>query len=352
MASFLFLTWNGGGAALPVLVLADELCRRGHRVRVLGHAVQASQFAARGVPFSPYPHAGGFEVTASPLNLLALMRDRDAARDVADELDARPADLVVGDALLLSTLTVLLRRKQRYALLESTADSLMHGRLRRLDGALRLLGLPVRAVLEGARLVVVASAAEIDPQADSDAEHIGPMVQAVAAHPSEPALLMSLSTFPFPRLTRTWQHLLDAAAGLPIRAVATTGPSLAPTALKAPQNVELRAWADHAALMPAVSAAVTHGGHGTTVAALAHGLPVLVLPLDAASDQPGIGRLVEEAGVGLTLSRRASARRLHGAFDRLLHDEGLRERSHALGERIREYGGARAGADALVRAAG
>lgn len=351
MADFLFLTWNGGGTTVPVRAIARELLRAGHGVRVLGHAVQAEQFARDGIPFAPYPRAGGFEVGTSPGRLMALMRDRDAARDVDDELDARPVDLVVGDLLLTSTLAALLRRGQRYALLESTADTLLRTRMRPLGGLLGLFGLPVRRVIDGADAVVVASVAELDPRAGADAVHVGAMVPARAARAAEPTVLLSLSTFPFPHLVDTWCRLLAAVDGLPVRVIGTTGPALDPSTLDAPANVELRGWADHSEVMPGVSAAVTHGGHGTTIAALAHGIPVLVLPLDATSDQPGIGRIVARAGVGIALSRRATPVRMRAAIERLLHDDDLRRRAADLGERIRAYGGPAAGADALVRVA-
>ena len=43
---------------------------------------------------------------------------------------------------------------------------------------------------------------------------------------------------------------------------------------------------------------VGHGGHGTTMQALAHDLPVLVLPMDDKTDQPLVGRSIERAGAG------------------------------------------------------
>lgn len=349
MASFLFLTWNGGGTTVPVRAIASELLGRGHSVRVLGHSSQVAMFAEAGLPFAPYPRAGGFEVGPSPLKLLALTRDPEAARDVDEELDARPVDLVVGDPLLLSTLKAVHRRAQRYVLLEPTPDTLLRVRLRRVGGVLTPFGLPVRKILDGAKAVVVASAAELDPRAGDDALHIGPMVRAVAARAVEPTVLISLSTFPFPHLVPTWQRILDAVVGLPVRVIATTGPSLDPAELDAPSNAELHAWVDHAELMREVSAVITHGGHGTTIAALAHGVPVLVIPLDLNSDQPGIGRIVEQVGVGIALSRRSSASRMREAVARLIRDDGMRERAGELGETIRGYGGSRAGADALIR---
>lgn len=351
MASVLFLTWDGGGSAMPVLAIARVLHERGHRVHVLGHRRQAQAFMERGVPFTAYPRGGAFRLTATPANLIALMRHRDMARDVDEHLDRNPVDLVVGDPLLLSTLGVLRRRGQRYALLEPTVDTLLRMRLRQTGAVFSVFGLPVRRLLDGASAVVVASARELDAGAGPDAQHVGPMLHAVPTTAASPRLLVSLSTFRFPHLVRTWQRLLDALGEIDVPAVATLGGALDQSEVRAPSNVELRAWGDHGALMAASTAAVTHGGHGTTIAALAHGLPVLVVPLDMNSDQPGIGRIVERLGVGIALPRSASKIRLHAALEQLLHDDGLHQRARALGGRIRQYGGREAGAAALIRAA-
>lgn len=101
------------------------------------------------------------------------MSDPKAARDVGVELDARPADLVVGDPLLLSTLQTLRKRGQPYALLEPTTDSLMRGRLQRLGKILWLRGLPVRRLLGGAEAIVAASAPELEEQVSRDVSHTG-----------------------------------------------------------------------------------------------------------------------------------------------------------------------------------
>ena len=71
----------------------------------------------------------------------------------------------------------------------------------------------------------------------------------------------------------------------------------------------------HDELLPRASLLVGHGGHGTTLAALAHGVPVLALPLDATSDQPRMGRAVARAGVGVTMSRRAEPAEIRRAIE-------------------------------------
>jgi UDP:flavonoid glycosyltransferase YjiC (YdhE family) len=54
-----------------------------------------------------------------------------------------------------------------------------------------------------------------------------------------------------------------------------------------------------AQVMPHAAAMVGHGGFGTTVQALAAGIPVVVVPLFV--DQPHNARRVHDAGVGLAL---------------------------------------------------
>ena len=55
MSEILFVTWDGGGNVPPAVGIAEELKRRGHRVRFLGHARQAPAFAERGLEFAVSP---------------------------------------------------------------------------------------------------------------------------------------------------------------------------------------------------------------------------------------------------------------------------------------------------------
>ena len=56
----------------------------------------------------------------------------------------------------------------------------------------------------------------------------------------------------------------------------------------------------HRMLLPLCDAVICHGGAGSTIAALSHGLPLLVLPRDGAS-QHRSAFACTQAGAGLTL---------------------------------------------------
>jgi MGT family glycosyltransferase len=49
-------------------------------------------------------------------------------------------------------------------------------------------------------------------------------------------------------------------------------------------------------LLPHCDLVVTHGGHNTALAALSHGLPLVVIPI--AADQPENAKRIAELGVG------------------------------------------------------
>src|SRR5262249_17590959 len=77
------------------------------------------------------------------------------------------------------------------------------------------------------------------------------------------------------------------------------GGVFAPSDFRTPPNVVAVASAPHGAVLPLARAVVAHGGHGTVMKALAHGLPLLCIPLGR--DQPDNAVRVLESGAGLRL---------------------------------------------------
>jgi UDP:flavonoid glycosyltransferase YjiC (YdhE family) len=352
MADILFVTWDGGGNVPPALGIADELRRRGHRIRFLAHAAQVDRLSAQRHDATAYPNTRPFTsaTPTSTTDMLALFGDPVMGADVLTDLERHPADLVVVDCLLFGVMAALRRAGRPYAVLEHTFD----GYLRRasrgpLGLVLRLRGLRPMALVDAGRPTLVTSLAELD-RGHGDVIHTGPVVTGVPAHPESPTVLISLSTFAFRSLHATWQRVLDAVDGLPAKVVATTGPAMKDAGLRVPPDVELHRWLAHDEVLPRTSLVVGHGGQGTTMAALAHGVPVLVLPLDAKSDQPAVGRAVQRAGVGRVLTRRASPRRIRAAMDELLDDGPHRSTAERLGEQIRATNGAEDAARVLEEA--
>ena len=77
-------------------------------------------------------------------------------------------------------------------------------------------------------------------------------------------------------------RVIEALRDEPVALVITVGQQNDPAGLgRQPDNVMVRRYIPQAELLPLCHAVVTHGGSGTTLGALAHGLPLLVVPQGA-----------------------------------------------------------------------
>jgi MGT family glycosyltransferase len=103
--------------------------------------------------------------------------------------------------------------------------------------------------------------------------------------------------------------IIGALAAERVELVVSTG-RVDPAALgPQPDHVHVAPWFDQAAVLPWCDAVVTHGGAGTLAAAIAHGTPLLLLPISA--DQPMNAARCVAAGLGLALG---PAERTSGAI--------------------------------------
>jgi MGT family glycosyltransferase len=130
------------------------------------------------------------------------------------------------------------------------------------------------------------------------------------------------------------QRVADALGRLPVRGLITLGDVVRPQEIAAPANVKLLHSAPHDAVMREADLVVGHGGHGTTLRALVHGRPQLVLP--QGRDQNDNAVRVTERRAGLSLPPTASAAEIEQALRRLLAEPAFAGAAARLGARIRE----------------
>ena len=125
---------------------------------------------------------------------------------------------------------------------------------------------------------------------------------------------------------------LDALADLSVRALLTTGPGMDPAALGTiPPNVHVEAWIPQREVLARATAVVCHGGSGSVIAALAAGLPLVIVPLFA--DQPYNARRVAALGAGIDLPSPTAAA-LRAAIARALDDAELRRGAERIAAEI------------------
>jgi UDP:flavonoid glycosyltransferase YjiC (YdhE family) len=99
-------------------------------------------------------------------------------------------------------------------------------------------------------------------------------------------------------------------------AILTVGPAVIARDIRVPTNVQALPYADHDELLPACGAVVTHGGLGTTLRALGHGKPLLLLPLGR--DQEFNAGRVAELGAGIRLPLEAAPHEISSALMELV----------------------------------
>lgn len=158
--------------------------------------------------------------------------------------------------------------------------------------------------------------------------HAGPLgvtraPQAGSTPDGRPLLLLSFSTTVMQGQEDLIQRVCDAIAGHAVEAILTLGPAVSAGAIRVPRNIEASLYADHDQLLPRCAAVVTHGGLGTTLRALAHGKPLLLLPLGR-DQQFNAGRVVE-LGAGICLPVEASPDDIASALVELLAQPQFRE---------------------------
>jgi MGT family glycosyltransferase len=82
-----------------------------------------------------------------------------------------------------------------------------------------------------------------------------------------------------------FQRVIAGLRELPVHLVVTVGRDLDPAELgPQPANVRIERYVPQASLLPRCALVVSHGGSGSVMGALAHGLPMVLVPLGA--DQP------------------------------------------------------------------
>jgi UDP:flavonoid glycosyltransferase YjiC (YdhE family) len=143
---------------------------------------------------------------------------------------------------------------------------------------------------------------------------------------------------------------LAALAEEPVRVVATTNLVAPQRPIEVPANARLVEWLSYSQLMPAASAIVSHGGHGTVARALGAGTPVLVCPI--IGDMSETAMRVDWAGAGLSLPwRLCRPAPLRWATRRLLHEPSFTAKAEEIAAWGRANDGAVRGAELVERLA-
>jgi len=163
-----------------------------------------------------------------------------------------------------------------------------------------------------------------------------------------------------PYFPAVYRVAIDALAPLRARILVTIGDhrdlgELGPL----PPNVHAERWVPQDAVAPHAAAIVCHGGYGSTLGALRHGVPLVVLPLFSL-DQWANAAAVARAGAGVALDAELGTRRVLGlpgtatldelapAVERVLTNPSYRREARRIGDATHALAPVEAAVDALV----
>ncbi|OJH42754.1 glycosyltransferase [Cystobacter ferrugineus] len=411
-ATFLLTSTTAPGHFLRVLDLAQQLTSRGHRVLFKAKATMAAEVKAAGAEHLPYehvldiqdlgtlfPHASlpawmptipfGF----AHVRRLVIANNVQLAMELEPVLRREQVDCVVYDFFEVgaawaaervgipfvsagnmgTTLTRdelplmfnVLPKMRHFSRIPALAHGLL-GQLLSLREPREKLGLPpykgrTAELVQGMispRLHIIMShqglAGDI-PLRDRQL-FVGPTTFNVPAKGQQPREAprvapgtVVISTTTTPGDNGLFRRVLEAVAPMNVPVLATSaGAQDIPAGLGS--HIRIERYVPHDDVFPQAHALVTHGGWGTVGRALTYGLPMLVIPLFG--DQPLNASLVERAGLGRYLPLdKATPETIRAELQKLLADEGIRNRMRKISAEIRQLKSEQVAAQALEKIA-
>jgi UDP:flavonoid glycosyltransferase YjiC (YdhE family) len=372
----LFTFAGGSGHAYPLLPIADAVRAAGHTVAFASGMSTTPEVDARGFTMlGKSVIASDAPQSIAPLVELEIERQYGVLRDhfagrwarfqatrvvelsaewqpdliVCDEVDF--GSMIAAERLGLPHATVLVIAAGSFIRPDVVADALdtlraEHGLppdpgLEMLSRHLVLSPFPPSFRDPAYPLPLNALSLRLEAAGPADAGGTPPWL---ADLPDRPTVYFTLGTVFNTESGDLFSRVLTGLRELPINVIVTVGRQIDPGSFgPQPDNVRIERFVPQAALLPHCDLVVNHGGSGSVIGALAHGLPLVVIPMGA--DQSLNAARCEQLGVGIALDAvQATPRSVRDAVALVLENASYR----VAAERIRDEIAALPGADAAV----
>ena len=232
------------------------------------------------------------------------------------------------------------------------------GKINRQLARLRARGYEVKSILDVVQNdndtnTVVYTSPLFQPCADSFSDKyafVGPSLREAAPLPrvsGKPRVYISMGTVnnDMPRLYR---RCIDALAG-DFELILSVGEQVDPAALgDLPAHVSVNRQVDQLAVLADCDAFITHCGMNSVSEALYCRVPLVLFP--QTQEQRGVANRTSELGAGVLLGK-ADEADIRRAVDAVVSDGKYKAAAGRIGDSFRACGGAKAAAEAIVRAA-
>ena len=173
----------------------------------------------------------------------------------------------------------------------------------------------------------------------------------LAGLPDRPTVSATLGTVFNSRLPELFQVILDGLRDEPLNVILTVGRDQDPARFGSqPDNVHIERYIPQDLLFPHCDLVITHAGFSTVAEALAHGLPLVPIPIDA--DQPLNAERCAALGVAEVIGHdRRTPAVIRQAVRTVLGDPSYRRNAERLRDEIAELPGPEHAAALLERLA-
>lgn len=369
MANLLWLNWSGGGNLPPSLGIARALTERGHSVSFAGRPEMVARVEAAGLRAieiaRSYEQVDRYPAGTPVTRMACYLTSPAVGEELRDAISAESPDALLIDAMFPAALDAA----AQYDLPSAVFFHHFLFRLRaqwegtgaKLNGMRQHAGFAPLPMLEDLwkkhDRLIVTTLAQFDTPADplwDNVTHTGPVLEdercAVPVRvpweddSSTPLVLVSFSTAPEQRSLEKVQRTLEAIEKLPVNAIVTTAGIVDTEELDVPENAIAVRYAAHDPILRRASLLITHGGHGTLMRSLKHGVPMIVMP-GLAHDQAPNAQMIDEWGGGIALPGDACADAIRTAAQTILSTPSYKETSRRLSTLLVHTDGAANAAD-------
>jgi MGT family glycosyltransferase len=375
MTRFAFVTWDGGGNVPPAVGIAQELASRGHDVVFIGYEVQREGFEGKGIEFVALRRSGQYDIyrASDAAQRVAELVTKvwaspEHLHDIPDAVADTSTDVLVVDftmqgalaaAIELPVPVAVLAHSSIAGLVPPAESPLGAARLSATNRLREAAGLPTLKRLNEAwtdYLTLVTTIPALDPAADgadSCVHYVGPIFETFPnkrwdspwdPDDDRPMVLVSFTTTSHWDQSGRIRNTLEALAGETFRVLVLASQTMDLAAI--PANAAIQRFVPHVLVMPSAAITVTHAGHGTVAASLAHGVPLVALP-NPMADQPFLAAKLQELGAGLALDGESGPAAIRTAVQEVIGQPSYAKAAANLAAAIRAAPGVAGAVDDL-----
>jgi len=381
----LLTTRGSAGHLLPLAPVGHACLRAGHEVLVAAQRQHESNVARTGLPFAPVGDPPADEWMGLMATFAELSIDDSNAAMIAEffaDIDVRAAlpglraivadfkpDVIVRESWEFTSPLVaelhgipLVRVGLGLAAVEELSIRLAAPAVERQRAALGLPPDPAGERLRDTPYLTMVPAPLDDPGAvlPELTHRFAPPPPAADEPPplaawwpgnDDPLVLLSFGSVTagehLPYFPALYRAAIDALAPVRARVLVTIGDARDPAELgELPGSVHVERWVAQDAVAPHLAAMICHGGYGSTLGALRHGVPLVVMPLFSI-DQWVNAAAVARTGAGVALDAERATRKvlalpdgatlaaLRPAVERVLGDRSHRREAQRIAHAAR-----------------